>query len=128
MKKLILLSLGWLSFILGMIGVVFPILPTTPFILLAAFLFTKSSKHWEKWLKERRVYHKYVVAYKQNKGLTLRQKVEIFTTVSLLLLVGGLLVSHPHMRFVLAVIAICKFVVLWKVIPTVGIKQGEITE
>ena len=41
---------GWLSLLLGFIGIFLPLLPTTPFVLLAAFCFSRGSARWEHWL------------------------------------------------------------------------------
>ncbi len=55
-KKLIFLTLGFISIVLGFIGLFLPILPTTPFLILAAYLFSKSSKKMHNWLLEHRLF------------------------------------------------------------------------
>lgn len=54
-QRILYLSLGWLFFALGLVGVLLPVMPTTPFILVAAWAFSKSSERFERWL----VHHKY---------------------------------------------------------------------
>ena len=53
-KKIIFIICGYLSLALGVIGIFLPILPTTPFAILAAYFFSKSSKKLHDWLLERR--------------------------------------------------------------------------
>jgi len=121
-KKSLLIGIGWLCFLIGMIGVVLPILPTTPFLLLSAALFAKSSKRCEAWLVSSKVYKRYVTPFKEQGGLTIKKKIEILLLVYLMLLISGLLVSHIHVRLVLLVVAFVKLIVLMK-LPTA--RQGE---
>ena len=118
MKKKVMFILGWLSFIVGMIGVVFPILPTTPFILLATFLFANSSHKCEAWIKKSNVYRKYVLAYKRNNGLSMKQKVEIICMTSILLGISAIVMENTHVRIFLLALFLVKLIVLWIYIPT----------
>lgn len=59
---------------LGLIGIFLPVLPTTPFLLLAAFLFARSSERLMKKLEASKAYQAYVVPFKENKGIEARVK------------------------------------------------------
>ena len=49
-------SLGWLFFALGVIGVLLPVVPTTPFMLLALWAFSRSSQRFHNWLYTHRLF------------------------------------------------------------------------
>jgi len=74
MKKYIYISLGIICVILGSIGVVTPVLPTTPFLLLAAFLFSRSSNKLRDMLLENKVFGKYLSNYFNNVPIPLKDK------------------------------------------------------
>lgn len=75
--KIIYTLLGFLSLTIGIIGIILPGLPTTPFVLLAAGLFLKSSPRLYKWLLSNKYLNKYITTYSKQKGLTKKQKIVI---------------------------------------------------
>ena len=56
MRKILYIMIGCISLGLGIIGVILPILPTIPFVLLAAFCFAKSSERLDGWFKNTKLY------------------------------------------------------------------------
>lgn len=98
---------GILSVALGVIGIVLPILPTTPFFLLAAYLFIRSSTRLYRWLLTHRVFGNYIRNYIQNKSIS--KGVKIFTLALLwsTILLSVYLTSHiPWVQILLILIAI----------------------
>ena len=70
-----LLALGWISVVLGVIGIFLPVLPTTPFLLLAAACFMRSSKRFYLWLVNHRQLGPWIVDYLEGQGIPLKGKV-----------------------------------------------------
>ncbi len=70
-----LLAIGWLSVVLGVIGIFLPVLPTTPFLLLAAACFMRSSKRFYLWLVNHRRLGPWIVDYLDGQGIPLKAKV-----------------------------------------------------
>ena len=60
---------------LGILGMFLPLLPTTPFLLLAAFCFGRGSERLHQWLLNHRWCGKYITNFRNGLGLTVRQKV-----------------------------------------------------
>ena len=80
---------GWISVALGIIGIPTPLLPTTPFLLLAAFCFARGSQRWHDWLIQHRVLGAYITAFRDQKGLTVKQKWRIAISIMLSLALGA---------------------------------------
>ena len=96
---------GFLSFALGMAGVVLPILPTTPFILVAAFCFARSSDRLNSWFKGTKVYKMVLGGYMTKRSMTLRAKLTILVPVTMLLAVSFAMMSNvPVGRAIVAAV------------------------
>ncbi len=70
-----LLAIGWLSVLLGVIGIFVPVLPTTPFLLLAAACFVRSSRRFYLWLVNHRHLGPWIRDYLEGNGIPLKGKV-----------------------------------------------------
>lgn len=83
------IAAGFVSVALGIAGIPLPLLPTTPFLLLAAFCFARGSKRWHHWLMTHPTLSPYILAFRNKSGLTRSQKWRIAGLVSLTLMVTG---------------------------------------
>lgn len=110
---------GFLCFALGMIGVVLPILPTTPFVLVAAFCFARSSTRLNSWFKGTKVYKQVLEGYVTKRSMTLRAKLAILVPVTVLLAIGFALMSRvPVGRIILAAVLIGHIVYFGFIVKT----------
>lgn len=89
MKKILYIFIGCISLGLGIIGVILPILPTVPFVLLAAFCFAKSSERLDGWFKNTKLYRENNI----KNGMTKQAKIRIMCSVSLLMSIGFIMMG-----------------------------------
>ena len=105
--RICLIITGTFFVCVGTLGIVLPLLPTTPFLVLAAMCFARSSERFHNWLLNNKWFGAYIKNYREGKGISLRQKVVV---LSLLILTIGysciFLLDHIAGRIILVLIAI----------------------
>ena len=103
----LLIILGTISVLLGLIGIILPLLPTTPFLLLGAAIYAKSSDKFYNWLIENRLFGSYIKNYREGKGIPLRVKVFAISFLWITILITAIFfVPVLVIKILLIVIAI----------------------
>ncbi|MEI0446765.1 YbaN family protein [Brachyspira intermedia] len=123
--RILFICLGFIFVGIGAVGIVVPILPTTPFLLLASFFFAKGSKKFHDWFMSTKLYKKYLESFVKSRAMTLKAKLTILLPVSAMLIVTFIFVNNLHARIVLVILFIAKYVYFFTQIRT--IKEGEET-
>jgi len=122
-------ALGCLFVGLGLVGVVLPILPTTPFMLLAAACFARGSRRLHAWLLGSRWFGPTIRSWYDSRTIPLRAKI---TAIALIVLMNGasilFLVAHPAARVALAAISLGVIVYLLRVPTRAPAPQPEPAE
>ena len=122
MKKtvnILWLILGWLSLAIGSIGVVLPVLPTTPFLLVASFSFAKRSDRFHRWFTGTKLYKKHLEDFVTDRAMTLKTKFGILLPASAMLIIAMLLVPSIHFRIFIVFLIIFKYVYFFTKIKTI---------
>ena len=105
--RVLLIILGTLCVALGVLGMFLPVLPTTPFLLLAATCYARSSERFYHWLMTNRWCGEYIRNYREGRGIPLKQKA--LTILLLWLTIGStawLAISQWWVRWILLGIAV----------------------
>ena len=93
MKRILYIILGCIGVGLGAVGAVVPMLPAFPFLMLAAFCFARSSEKLDRWFKGTKLYKDNLADYVAGRGMTVKTKVRIMITVTLLMSIGFIMMG-----------------------------------
>lgn len=94
LKKIVFVILGCISLGIGVVGAVLPILPSVPFLMVAAFCFAKSSKRLHTWFIGTKIYKNNLESFVEGKGITLKTKIKIISMVTILMAIGFVMMSN----------------------------------
>ena len=126
MIKILLIILGTISLSFGIVGIIVPGLPTTPFLLLSAGLYLRGSEKLYKILIHNRLLGPYILRFKNDKGMTFRTKlVAILIMWSMIFMSTLLLISNRNIDIILYAAGFTGTVVMGLLIPTIGIKTNS---
>lgn len=108
--KVLLIIVGLISFALGSLGVVLPILPTVPFLLLSSVCFAKGSDRFNNWFTNTKIYKEHMENFVKEKAMTLKQKVLLLAFANTMLAFPLIMVDVLPMRITIILLIIVK---LW---------------
>ncbi|WP_274311969.1 YbaN family protein [Staphylococcus hyicus] len=123
--KYILLVVGITCTILGFVGVVVPLLPTTPFLLLAAICFAKSSERFKNWLIHTKVYREYVESFKNERGYTLIKKFKLLISLYIVIAFSIYMIDYTMIRVMLLIMVCFQTIFLFTFVKTLPNQSKE---
>lgn len=124
MKRVLLIILGWVSVVLATLGVVLPLLPTTPFLLLAAWCFARSSPRFHYWLLYRSWFGSYLRHWQEHRALPPGAKGKAVLVILITFAISLYFVPLWWIRVLLLCIMLGLLIMMWR-LPVVDLKQQK---
>ena len=117
--RIVWLLCGFLAMGIGAVGVVLPVLPTTPFLLLASFCLAKGSERFHRWFTGTKLYKKHLESFVENRSMTLKTKFSLLIPASCMLLLAFLAMQNVYGRAFILFLILFKYVYFFTRIRTV---------
>lgn len=111
---------------IGCVGIVLPILPTTPFLFLALLLLARGSERFHRWFLKTGLYRKHIRELAETRAMTPGAKLRVLAAVTLLL-AAGMRFSPPYARIILALVLIFHYGIFLFGIRTVGSRRASLS-
>ena len=112
--RILMYTVGHISIALGVIGIFLPLLPTTPFLLLAAACYAKSSDRFYGWLVAHPVLSKYILAYLNGEGIPRKAKYYTLLTMWVTMTISIVIVPLWQVQVLLLCIAAMVSTYIWR--------------
>ena len=122
MKRVLLIIAGWICVVLATLGVVLPLLPTTPFLLLAAWCFARSSPRFHHWLLHRSWFGSYLRHWQQHRALPKGAKPKAVALILVTFAVSIYFVPLLWVRILLLCMMFMLLIMMWR-LPVVDLEQ-----
>lgn len=118
MRRPVLIAAGTLCLGLGIIGVFVPVLPTTPFLLLASYCYARSSTRLHQWLLANRLFGRHIRDWEEHRSLPLKAKMLIsLLLASVFALTVSFAIPYLALKILLILLGIGVTIYIWR-IPT----------
>jgi uncharacterized membrane protein YbaN (DUF454 family) len=106
MKRILLNALGFLAIGLGTAGIFLPLLPTTPFVLLAAGCFARANPKMYHWIGKSKYFGEYIRNYYEKKGISMQTRVRALIFLWVTLGVSAAIFRTVHVWIILGIVGI----------------------
>ena len=117
--RIIWLLAGFLAMGIGAVGVALPVLPTTPFLLLASFCLAKGSDRFHRWFTGTKLYKRHLECFVKNRSMTLKTKFSLLIPASCMLVLALLAMPNIYGRIFIVFLIVFKYVYFFTRIKTV---------
>lgn len=97
-KKSLMILLGFTFLVLGVIGALLPVLPTTPFLLLASYCFVRGSERVHRWFSSTSLYRNHLERLATERAMTAKAKFRILALAFAMLLAAFFATDHLHVK------------------------------
>lgn len=116
--KFIWLTIGFVTMAIGGLGVVLPVLPTTPFLLVASFCFAKGSDRFHNWFTGTQLYKKHLDSFVKDRSMTLKTKWCILLPASFMLIIAMIIMQNIYGRIFILILIGFKYIYFFTKIQT----------
>ncbi len=107
--RIFYIVLGFISLGLGCVGIVLPIIPTTPFLLLTSFCFVRGSEKFNNWFLNTKIYKKHLENFASSRIMTLHGELILLIFVSLMIFMTMFLVNNLYASICLTILILIKY-------------------
>ena len=119
MIKAFYIFLGSFFLALGIIGIVFPILPTTPFLLLTLYFYARGSNRFHDWFISTKLYKNHLETFAREQSMTRKDKWKLLLFVDAMLLMPFLILGWPWLRVLIIALVAIKYWYFFTKVKTV---------